>query len=150
MGIALFSAAALMESLQGVMGWLATRDTRATQTTASPEVWHRPPRARRRPAASLSAGSPMASTASMTSIVQRGHPAFNGGSGNALPRILPSAQSLRGARQPHALQVTQNLHANLACPAAGGRAARALRVVRVFDTRHPAGAGRMVISGRMT
>ena len=142
MGIALFSAAALMESFQGMMGWLATREsasaTPVTIPTASPEVWHRPARARRRPAA----GS--------LPTVQRSQPVAGGGTGNPLACVAPSFQTQRVARAPHALQAAQHPHpAHGACTAAGLRGTRALRVVRVVDQRHPAGAGRMVISGRM-
>lgn len=53
MGIALFSAASLIESLQGVIGWLAPREPRPASVHTSSEVWHHPARLRIR---SVSAG----------------------------------------------------------------------------------------------
>ncbi|MDB5850527.1 MAG: hypothetical protein JWP29_4279 [Rhodoferax sp.] len=162
MGIVLFSASALFDGLQGVMGWLGSSrqaqvNLRAAPTTVGaqlngPRVWHR---ARRAPL------QPDAHFGLRTDVMAR--------VGNA---ALPAATGLRRAAQAGTVDTlklaTEGLQAvsaatvawprdtnlprmsvRVPCPA---RAARPLRVVRVLDSATAAGAssaGRMVISGRM-
>ena len=125
MGIVLFSATALFDGLQGVMGWLGTSgqrpgglravaDATPAHPPAAPRVWHRTRRTPLRPEAQV------------------------GQAGLTVPRAggaLPTG--MRGG-----------VPVDKACPA---RAARPLRVVRVLDTvaSSSSSAGRMVISGRM-
>ena len=129
MGIALFSAATLIESLQGVIGWLAPREQRpAASHNTPPEVWHRPKRMRVRSGpSSQSIGQAVGRQA------HAGIPAKHS-TDHATAPLLPCAVASR--------QVTRNL-----------RVQRPLRVVRVMyatgSSASSACAGRMVISGRM-
>ncbi|APW38526.1 hypothetical protein RD110_16050 [Rhodoferax koreense] len=122
MGIALFSAANLIESLQGVIGWLAPRDQRAASAhNAPPAVWHRPARSRGRSGHAVPHAGHMTPGGGFVSL----------GSDHAAAPLLPCPTAPR--------QAARSL-----------RAQRPLRVVRVMDASTSSTlVGRMVISGRM-
>lgn len=125
MGIALFSAAKLVESLQGVIGWLVPREQGSVSANNTPpEVWHRPARSRGRGGHAVPYAGYMAPGGIATT-----HAAH--ATGHASAPLLPCATTTR--------QVARS-----------GRTQRPLRVVRVVDASVSSTlVGRMVISGRM-
>ena len=142
MGIVLFSAAALFDGLQGVVGWLGGGAQPAAKVSqGAPHVWHKLRVASLRPAVRTGAKG------------VHGFPAANDAVAGKVA-ISPSSTLPLNAdavrTRPQAVVAVPRSQAAASCPA---RVARPLRVVRVLDAsagRAPvAGAGRMVISGRM-